>query len=465
MMPLLHMLSRARRLILVSFCLLSVGLCLVVAVKPDKYQAHMSFLVRNERAENLVSTDPHQNAIQLGDVTEENVNSEVELLGSTELLEAVVQDCHLEKEYLAADGRNRAVAIEKATRKLTKNLVITAVRKSSLIDVTYTSHDRSQSLEVLQVLAREYLAKRLTLHTTDAAAPFFRAKSDTLKASLRAAEDQRAAVLAKHGFTLLPDERKAIFQQVLDLRKSRDDVASQLADTDSRLIQTKLARARSADRVVTQQKVSANQYSVERLNTLLADLQNRRTELATKFRPGDRMIAQVDQEITDTRAALARAVAIQSEDRTTDVNPLRQTLDGQVDQLTAVQAGLRSRKAELDRQLAQNEGAFAAMERDGIDIDDLDREIKELEDNLAVYEEKALAAGVAEDLDAARISNVVLSTPPMAPVLPAPSPINYFTAVLLAALLSVSLGLVSQMRTLGGATVTAPYRPAERMAD
>src|SRR5271168_2719543 len=95
MLTVLGMFFRAQRVILISFVVLFAGVLLLLAVKPKKYQAHMSFLLRNERAEPLVGSDPQQNSIQLPDVTEENLNSEVELLTSSEVLRSVVLNCHL----------------------------------------------------------------------------------------------------------------------------------------------------------------------------------------------------------------------------------------------------------------------------------------------------------------------------------------------------------------------------------
>jgi hypothetical protein len=43
-------------------------------------------------------------------------------------------------------------------------------------------------------------------------------------------------------------------------------------------------------RVPTQTRTSRNQYSVERLHTMLAELQNRCTQLLAKFRPDDRLV-------------------------------------------------------------------------------------------------------------------------------------------------------------------------------
>ena len=267
MVSLLQALLRAKYIILGTFLLVAACVVAVLMVRPKKYEAHMSFLVRNERADLLVSTDAQQNSIQHGDITEEDMNSEAELLGSSELLQGVVEACNLDSEYLNASGQNRPAAIEKATGKLSKNLVITPVRKSALITVDYTSNDRNQSVTVLHELTKEYLAKHADLHTAGTAAAFFREKSASIADQLRSKQEQRASALQANGFSQLTEQRELSLQQMEDTKKSLDEVNVSLAETSSRLAQVRSQQGAADPRLVTQDRISANQQSVERLNT------------------------------------------------------------------------------------------------------------------------------------------------------------------------------------------------------
>jgi uncharacterized protein involved in exopolysaccharide biosynthesis len=373
------------------------------------------------------------------------MNSEAELLGSSELLQGVVEACNLDSEYLNASGQNRPAAIEKATGKLSKNLVITPVRKSALITVDYTSNDRNQSVTVLHELTKEYLAKHADLHTAGTAAAFFREKSASIADQLRSKQEQRASALQANGFSQLTEQRELSLQQMEDTKKSLDEVNVSLAETSSRLAQVRSQQGAADPRLVTQDRISANQQSVERLNTMLVEMRNKRTDLATKFRPGDVLLLQSDKEIADTEAALKVAKDINSEDKTTDVNPVWIALDTEANRLRQQQAGLMSRKSELVEQLSRQRGDIGRMERASIDVGELDREIKELGGSLDLYRNKAISAGIAEDLDAAKISNVVVASPPIVPVLPASSPFNYLTGLLFAIFVSLGVGLLSTM--------------------
>jgi succinoglycan biosynthesis transport protein ExoP len=447
MVQILNMLFRAKRLILITFALVLVCVLAFVAFRRPKYEAQMSFLVRNERADPLVSADPHPNTIQHGEVTEEDINSEVELLSSTQLLQEVVRACGLAAEFEGNSDKGQGAAVERATRKLSKSLTITPVRKSSVINVSYRSADREQSVAVLNKIATLYLQKHTKLHTGGTAASFFRSRSSDIEKQLQDAENQRARFLEDNGYTLLPEQKDLMVRQLLEVSGATDDVGASLAETQSRLRQVRAQQNALTTRIVTQDRVSANQYSVERLNTMLVDLQNRRTELVTKFRPDDRLVTEVDKEISDTRASLARAEQSHFNDETTDVNPLRQSLDAEADHLLQTQAGLVSRKSDLDAQLIRKRAELAKIEQADVYVEDLSRDIKDLETNLDLYRNKAVAAGIADALDTAKISNVVVAGSPIVPVLPMSSNINIFTGVLLAAFISLALGLFTEMHS------------------
>lgn len=103
-----------------------------------------------------------------------------------------------------------------------------------------------------------------------------------------------------------------------------------------------------------------------------------------------------------------------------------------------------SRKAELKRQLRRERDDIGKFERANINGGELEREIGELDASVKLYENKANAAEIAENLDT-KISNIAVASPPIVPVLPAPSPFNYLTGMLFAVFLSLGVGMLSTM--------------------
>ena len=440
MISILNIFFRAKRLIFITFITIFGLVLLYLAVRPERYQAHMSFLIRNQRAEPLVGSDPHQNSIQLPDVTEVDLNSEVELLSSSEVLRQVVVNCNLAKPKRGHED----VAIESATRQLSKSLKITAVRNSSLINVSYQSTNREQASNVLAQLAKVYLQKRMNLHTASQAESFFAAESQSAQENLGAVEAERARFLSENGYEGLPQQVQMGLQYVQDLKGQADGAQASLDETEARLRQVAADRKSTPERVATQARASNNPYAIQQMLSTLVTLENRKTELLTKFKPGDRQIAQTDQEMKNTREALNRVETVQPLENVSDANPAWQALDAEANRLNQTRNGLVSRRNQLIAQLTQEETRLRQMERDTVRANDLERKVRVAADKFDLYQSKSVAAKVAGGLDAQDISNVILVSQPMVPAIPEPSRINLFTGFLLALFVSLSIGFLSQ---------------------
>jgi len=152
---------------------------------------------------------------------------------------------------------------------------------------------------------------------------------------------------------------------------------------------------------------------------MLAELQNRRTALLAKFRPEDRLVQEVEQEIADTRGALERATKLPGTDETTDVNPLYQSLEIDLAKERAELAAVESRHQVLARQTGVYRQSAMQLADAAAAFDDLARSQKEAEDNYLLYAKKTEEARITESLDQQKIANVAIAENPVEPHLPA----------------------------------------------
>jgi succinoglycan biosynthesis transport protein ExoP len=207
-------------------------------------------------------------------------------------------------------------------------------------------------------------------------------------------------------------------------------------------------------RVITQSRQLPNQYSAERLNTMIVDLQNKRTQLLTKYRADDRLVREVDEQIKTTRDALNRAEQKTSVEEATDLNPLRQTLETELSRARLDQAGAKARRDTLASQLGQYDASLKKLEGDTAKHDDLQRTKKEAEDNYQLYAKKREEARIADELDRQKITNVSIAETATVPQLPSSPnrPLNLLLGIVLAGFLS--LGTVFSAEMLSDAVDT-----------
>src|SRR6185436_8432688 len=99
---------RRRGLVLFTFLAVVAGTILVTLLLPNRYDARMKILVKNQRVDVAITTEATNGlsapAIE-NEVSENQINSEIELLTSKDLLTQVVTDTGLAKNESSLFGR------------------------------------------------------------------------------------------------------------------------------------------------------------------------------------------------------------------------------------------------------------------------------------------------------------------------------------------------------------------------
>jgi len=158
------MLYRQRRLMLITFAVVLVAVA-VSGLWVPKYETQMKVLVRRQRSDEIVTSSANAPSVQFNDqVSEQDLNSEVELLNSEDLLRKVVLSTGLAGVQASATDRDSKVKVAKAVRQLSKDLKIGALRRSNLISVSYESRNPELAAKVLSALASGYMEKHLEVH-------------------------------------------------------------------------------------------------------------------------------------------------------------------------------------------------------------------------------------------------------------------------------------------------------------
>jgi uncharacterized protein involved in exopolysaccharide biosynthesis len=157
---------RRRRLALLWFSGIVLGTILAAFFLANYYQVDFEILVERERQDPLVTTEQtNQPSQPASEVTPEEINSEIEILESGDLLQKVVLANGLqerEKHSLASllfPKQSDAEYLAKAVKRLDKSLTIAPVEKSNNISVRYRSSDPKLAYRVMNSLANLYMEK------------------------------------------------------------------------------------------------------------------------------------------------------------------------------------------------------------------------------------------------------------------------------------------------------------------
>jgi uncharacterized protein involved in exopolysaccharide biosynthesis len=272
---------------------------------------------------------------------------------------------------------------------------------------------------VLKELSAAYLDAHLSIHRSAGTTEFFNNQATRYETQLRDAENRLSKFRRDNDIISIVEQKDLTLQKSMEADTSLRESDASLAETDGRVRELRKQVTGQDRRIVTQSRVMPNQYSVERLNTMLAELENHRSQALMKFRSDDRVVVELDQEIANTRGALDRAAKLSSTEQATDVNPLRQSLEGDLARAELQEAGLKARRASLAHILATYRARLAQLETASIEHDTLQRNVKESEENYMLYTRKKEEARIADSLDQQKISNVAIAEVPVAQHVPA----------------------------------------------
>ena len=396
---------RRKNTLLLTFCVVGGLVCLLVLLLPAQYRASAKLLVQNMRSQAPLTTSPADRTLQSAEVSSTEVNSEVDLLGSVGVMRRAL-------------GQNPAApeteADEEQVKKLHHRLTVEAVHQTDNIDVTIAGRSAESARQQLKALLSAYFEERSEAARSGGAAEFFDRQVQDKGRMLDADQQALTTFEMQHGIADLDDQKKLQVERIAGIEDQQRATEASLAQQRSRTVAEKHQLALTPARSRTVERSITNQYSQERLNTSLVDLQNQRSELLKRYVPTDRQIVALNEKIATTQRAIQDAQAQPAGETATDVNPVWQTLTAAVATSSGELSGLNAQRDELQRQRKQAEARLDELEQATTTFNTLQRSVTQAQADYTAYAQKRDEARVAEALDREKMFDVALVEPPTA---------------------------------------------------
>ena len=418
----------ARRRILIAFSFLAVfgAVAAYVFTSPDRYQAELQLMVRRARTDAPVDAQRGAVTPVAPAVSDAEISSEIALFWNRVSLEEVVRRCGLVEEIEAYPDNPRAREAM-AVRALQERLSVSRLENTNLISVRYWHYDAERAATVAKAVVDVYLNKHMAVHSSGDTSQFFGEQSSIYQAQLSEAQQALTDFRRRHQVSLLDAEKTAKMNRQVELQRVLQDTEAQIREGEDRVLHLRRQIAGLPETIETQSRVARNESLLDQLKTKLLELENRRTELLTKYDPGYRLVREVDQQIRDTRAMITREERATVVDRTQAVNPLRQTLEAELLRTENTLTGLRAKRVNVARDLGESQGEALQLERITGEHDDLVRRVKLAEENFLRYQTKLEETRLADAMDEQRILNVSI----VAQAAPPPVPVERHASLLL----------------------------------
>jgi uncharacterized protein involved in exopolysaccharide biosynthesis len=448
-------LFRKKRVVLATFFAIFAVAILMAWRGANYYLSTMQVVVERERSEPTVT--PQQVSMQATNkvITTDDVASEVALLQGQDILREVVQTCKLAETAASFwdrfDSRDpevkKAAALENATKGLAGSLKVEAQRTSHVIDLRYGSSGSPETPAcVLQTLGKLYLEKHLRLQRPAGAFDFFAQETEKYQQALAESERRLVDFSTTEG-TAAPDILRTDMAQQLtaaqaNLYHTRQAIAADKQRIENIKEQMAVTPARSS---TTEASVAANLLLDQLQSTLLA-AQLKRTQLMMKYDPSYPLVKEVEEEIAQTKAAIASAEEAKYVNKTTDRDPTFEYLRQDRARTEADLASEEATASALVNSIHSMQLEMVSLDLKAVKQTELLREAKANESNYLLYLNKREQERTSDALDQKRIANVAIAVPAYVPVLPAYSPFKtVFLGFFLAVLVGIGAGYLAEL--------------------
>jgi uncharacterized protein involved in exopolysaccharide biosynthesis len=329
-------------------------------------------------------------------------------------------------------------------RRIDKRLTVEAVKKATLITVSYKCSDPAQAANVLHSLATAYLERHEQVHRPSGEFKFFDQQVIQSRNGLEEAELQLMKFGADEGVTSAALERDMALQKLseadADVRQSQVAIAA--ASERARVLEKRLISL--PERITTQIRNSDNPQLMQQMKARLLELQLNRTQLLTKYEPSYRSVQELDQEISETAATIAAENQSPIRERTSDQDPDHEWAKGELLKTQVELNALGAHATAENVLLVHYREAASQLGNRAIQQEQLLHDLKATEEKYLLYLNKREEARIGDALDQGGILNVTIAEQATVPALPQLSGLSFGLIGLAGAgTLSITLAFVS----------------------
>ena len=490
---LIDVILRRKWIVCLIFLLTSSGVIAGMMFLPPRYAATASLLVKVGREFYYQPEVGTINNPRTYSVTE-MVNSEVEILMSRKLARDVLESIGAEKVYpklFEEPDVNLVVAREHALESFLDKLAVFPILESSVIKIRFEHEEPEIVSTVVNLMVEKFLDKHVEVFSSTTS-PFLEEQRRRFESDLREAEGTLEAFRNEHGIYDVTQQLNLLFSQRIALDSKLKSLEADLAELAQRRetlgshtavpnggapyrdpsVRHALLEERNTLEIALKQasfrlteadkKLEAHRRrasgppeeveimyhpGIEQLNSFdepylqLLRLRQRETELLRNFRPTNRQVVALREQIAMVQefidnhsrflnSYMARAVEAELAAELDAASARREAIEETVAPIEAEILALTLQSLEERWLVAQASKAEVVKQVEAIDLrvkelNERGQELKELtrlaqiaEDNYRTYLRKYEDSRIREDLDRRRMVNVEVIERAETPVLP-----------------------------------------------
>jgi uncharacterized protein involved in exopolysaccharide biosynthesis len=411
---------------------------------PPVYRSTAKILVQDNRAQYLVSSDleastPTRAAVMVKPVSQEDLNSEVELLTSTYLIKQALANLKPPLSYrgpaaqvhdafeLTLDlpaigyhllhGTPALTPGDQWALALERHLSSSPIKRSNIIEVSFRAHDPVWCKNFLSLLLNGYLEYHARISHDPQAQKFFQQQAGQLQSQLYASEDKLRAFQLQNGITDLPAQKQALVNRLSDLVGQYQRATSDVAFSREQVATLEGQLSHTPDRIAKETREEQN-LALQQLKPQVMQLRAQRAELLSRYQPTSQRIKEIDAKLAAAERILAHEDHLEVQEKSTDVNPVWVTVDTNLEGAKVKAASLQASVKVIESEIQETHSQLDKMVNDAVAMERLQRQVTTDRETYLSYVRKSEEARTAQALNLNKILNVSIAQPPSTPLRP-----------------------------------------------
>jgi uncharacterized protein involved in exopolysaccharide biosynthesis len=440
---------------------------------PATFAAQAAILIQKSRSSTPLDTDPTRGSTVIsGGVTEEEVNSEIAILTSREVLAATVEAAGLDRVpqpwylrllFLPLRAYDRVYAsyhkftvaddADRAIQSLGKSISAERLKSSNVVVITLEARDPKAAEVVLAELLKIYVRHHTEVHFQNKVAPVFSGQAEEIQKRLEELRGHLQQAKHQAGTVDAASERDVQLKIDASLREEADTLRRRLAELDAKL------GAFDRERNGSGARASVGGQILDELKSEVNRLELEQVKMESRYRDGFPLLEENKKKLERTRQALKDESSLVFEH-----NPTLVALEHDRANAAAERAGVARRLAVLDKQVGASRERLLGLDEQTSDAERSKLELRALEDRYLMYLSRGEQARIDSALDESRLSNASI----VQAAASSPKPVRPKKSVLL--LVSIAGGLLTgllgcawmELRAVGLAAILAAIAPPAR---
>jgi succinoglycan biosynthesis transport protein ExoP len=315
----LFVIFKRLKMIIAVFIVTVVTVIIGIMLAKPVYESSAKVIINREIPEAILRVAPWTPLARSFEL-EEEINSEIELIKSWTVAEAVVRSLdQADGESTPGSEQAEAEAAELRTPEekeedrldrimaIQKDLQAEPVKKSDVIQISFSDSNPRKAMKVVEAAADAYIGYRTTIYRTSGAVDFFDEQIEVARENLDQLETALKDYREQEALLSYDEQQLILLKKLNEFETSLTAVRKDIISTESKLAKVRQYWSSPLQPLVPSMEIREEPV-IKEMHDRLISLRLNLNELLTKYTENHREVQRVREEISLAEADLRKEV-------------------------------------------------------------------------------------------------------------------------------------------------------------